>query len=368
MENMTTLFDFQSWNPWVYTTLIFFVVLTVAMVLRVLIWSRLRSWAASTEAKWDDFVLDQVSAPLTLLLVVASFGIAGQSAPPVVRNHPLMVFGVKVSLIVIAVWVINRALTIFFRSTLLPEGLGATTRNLLTTITRVILFVLGVLIVLDTVGVSITPVLASLGVGSIAVALALQDTLSNFFGGLYIMADKPIRLGDFVKIGEVEGYVDKIGWRTTRIRRLSNHIVILPNSKVATAEVLNYDLPEPEGGLVVDVGVSYESDLEKVERVTVEVAKDVLQKVPGGVTSFQPFIRYKAFGESSIDFSVILRVKLHTDMFLMRHEFIKALHARFNLEKITIPFPQRTLHVASLPETFSVSAAPSSVRGTPGEL
>jgi small-conductance mechanosensitive channel len=367
MENMRVSFDFQSWNPWMYTTLIFCVVLALAMVLRRLIWSRLRDWTASTEAKWDDFVLEQISAPLTLLLVVAAFGIAGQSAPPVVRNHPLMVFGVKVSLIVIAVWIINRALTILFRSSLLPEGLGATTRNLLTTITRVVLFILGVLIVLDTVGVSITPVLASLGVGSVAVALALQDTLSNFFGGLYIMADKPIRLGDFVKIGEVEGYVDKIGWRSTRIRRLSNHIVILPNSKVATAELLNYDLPEPEGSLVVDVGVSYDSDLARVERVVIEVAKEVLQTVPGGVSTFQPFVRFKAFGESSIDCSVIMRVKLHTDMFLVRHEFIKALHVRFNQENITIPFPQRTLHVAALPE--AVSGAPlSSVRGTTGAL
>ncbi len=213
-------------------------------------------------------------------------------------------------------------------------------------IINLFLFSIGVAIVLQIIGVSIAPMITTLGIGGIAVALALQDTLSNIFSGMYILSVKQIRPGDYIKMntGE-EGYVEDIGWRNTTVRMLSNNLIIVPNSKLASSIVVNYHLPVPEMSVVIQVGVSYESDLEKVERVTIEVAKSIQEEVIGGIKGFQPFIRYHTFGEFSIKFSVILRVKEFTDQYLIKHEFLKRLHKRYKEEGIIIPYPVTTVYL-----------------------
>jgi small-conductance mechanosensitive channel len=211
---------------------------------------------------------------------------------------------------------------------------------------KIIFVAVGGMIILDNLGISITPILTTLGIGSLAVAIALQDTLGNFFAGLYIKADRFIEVGQYVRLqsGE-EGYVDQIGWRSTRIRMLPNNMVIVPNNKIVQSIITNYDLPDPELAVLIQVGVHYDSDLQKVERVTQDVAKEILRTVPGGVPEFEPFIRYHTFNQSRIDFTVILRGRAFVDNFLIKHEFIKRLRARYREEKIVIPFPIRTVYL-----------------------
>ncbi len=218
--------------------------------------------------------------------------------------------------------------------------------TLFTNLTRLLVFLIGTLIILQSLNISITPILTALGVGGLAVALALQDTLSNLFSGLQVIASKQVRRGDYVKLesGE-EGYVTDITWRNTAIRALPNNMVIVPNSKLASTLVTNYYQPEKEMSVLVQVGVSYQSDLKKVEQVTIDVVKEVLREVKGGVPEFEPFIRYHTFADSSINFTVILRAREFTDQFLVEHEFIKRLHARYQHEGIEIPFPIRTIHL-----------------------
>lgn len=136
-----------------------------------------------------------------------------------------------------------------------------------------------------------------------------------------------------------------MNWRNTTIRMLPNNMVVVPNAKIASAIVTNYCLPEQEMSVLVQVGISYASDLEKVERVTIEVAQGVMKEVPGGVPEFEPFIRYHTFGDFSINFTVILRVKEFVDHYLVKHEFIKRLHKRYAKEGIEIPFPIRTVYL-----------------------
>jgi small-conductance mechanosensitive channel len=218
--------------------------------------------------------------------------------------------------------------------------------SLFANLTKLLVFLLGALIILQTLNISVTPILTALGVGGLAVALALQDTLSNLFSGLQIIASNQVRLGDYVKLesGE-EGYVIDITWRNTAIRALPNNMVIVPNSKLASTLVTNYHQPEKEMSVLVQVGVSYQSDLKKVEQITIDVAQEVMQEVEGGVREFEPFIRYHTFGDSSVNFSVILRGREFTDQFLIKHEFIKRLHERYQQERIEIPFPIRTIHI-----------------------
>ncbi len=214
-------------------------------------------------------------------------------------------------------------------------GLSA---SLLSNLTRIAVITCGVLTILQALGISITPILATLGIGGLAVALAFQDTLSNLFSGLYLIISGQVRRGDYVRLesGE-EGYVSDITWRNTTIKEIPNNLIVVPNTKLGSAIFKNYHLPAQEIVMQVPVGVSYDSNLDQVEQVTVAVAKAVMQKVPGGVPEFEPFIRYQDFEDFRINFTVFLRVKEFFDQSLVKHEFIKQLHSRYREEGIEIP-------------------------------
>ena len=213
-------------------------------------------------------------------------------------------------------------------------------------IIKILFFFVGFIIILDTLDITITPFITSLGIAGLAVGLALQDTLGNLFAGLHILMTKQIKPGDYISIeGGFEGFVEDITWRNTTIRTLPNNLVIIPNSKIASSIVTNYFLPDKELAVLVQVGVSYGSDLEKVEKVTIEVAREVMKEFPGGVPDFEPFIRYHTFGDFSINFTVILRVQSYTDRYPVIHEFVKRLHKRYKEEGIEIPFPIRTVYL-----------------------
>jgi len=220
------------------------------------------------------------------------------------------------------------------------------TTTLFANLSKGLVLVLGILVILQTLGISITPVLTALGVGGLAAALALQDTLSNLFAGIQIIASRQIRPGDYVRLasGE-EGVIYDITWRNTTLQALPGNMIVIPNAELAKAMVTNFDLVESAMSVIVPVGVSYDSDLERVEKITVDVAREVLVEVEGGVPEFEPRVRYGAFGDSSINFNAILRVKAFVDQFLVRHEFIKRLHRRYREEGIEVPFPIRTVYM-----------------------
>jgi small-conductance mechanosensitive channel len=270
--------------------------------------------------------------------------LTGLSVPP--RYESLIDRGMLIIYVLSVTVVLSRMLSGLV--TLYGRKVGGIlmSTSIFTHLTQVLVYVIGILVLLQSLGISIAPILTALGVGGLAVALALQDTLSNFFAGIHMIASRKIRPGDYVELdNNQEGYVEDITWRYTTIRTLSNNMVIIPNAKLASSVATNFSLPEREISVTVDVGVSYGSDLEMVETVTVEVAREVMVEVQGGVPGFEPSIRYRKFGDSSIDFSVNLRAKEFTNQYFLRHEFIKRLHKRFRAEGIDIPSPIRTIRM-----------------------
>lgn len=205
---------------------------------------------------------------------------------------------------------------------------------------------MGVLVALETVGVSIAPLVTALGVGGLAVALALQDTLANLFAGVHILASKTVQPGDYIRLssGE-EGYVVDINWRNTVVRNLSNNLVIIPNGRLARTNMTNFTQPEQQLSILVQVGVGYESDLEHVERVTLDVVDSVMADINGAVPDHEGKVRFHTFADSRINFTVILGVGEFSDQYRIKHEFIKRLHERFRAEGISIPAPTRTVQL-----------------------
>lgn len=214
-----------------------------------------------------------------------------------------------------------------------------------------IIFLIGAMVMLQTFGINMAPMLTALGVGGLAVALALQDTLGNLFAGIQLLAAQQITPGQFIQLESGEqGYVTDITWRNTTLRTVQNHIVVIPNAKIAASIMTNFYLPNREIPVSVEVGVSYDSDLNHVERVSIETARSVLQTTEGAIADFEPFVRFRLFGDSSINFTVHLRGQEFLDQHQIRHEFIKVLHRRFQEEGIEIPFPVRTLVVKNTAE------------------
>jgi small-conductance mechanosensitive channel len=226
-------------------------------------------------------------------------------------------------------------------------ALGGPVTGLARTACRGLVLVVGFLVLLSALGIQITPILTALGVGGLAVALALQDTLSNLFAGMHLLADRPIRVGDYVKIADsVEGYVVDVGWRSTRVRMLQNNVVIVPNKKVAESIITNYDLPESRMALLVPVGVAYGNDPDHVERVLADEAVRAAGEVPGLLAEPAPFVRFiPGFGDWALQFTLICQVATFVDQYTVQHELRKRILRRLRAEGIEIPFPVRTVEL-----------------------
>jgi small-conductance mechanosensitive channel len=300
--------------------------------------------AARTHGTWTGVIVTTLGGVLAFWFSIIGLYIA----TAIIHLEPAVARILQHALVALVILSVSWTLARVAGAVLTHAVGGATGRfasaTLAVNVTRITILALGLLVVLQTLGVSITPVLTALGIGGLAVGLALQDTLANFFAGIHILTSGQVRPGDFVRLasGE-EGSVVDITWRYTTIRQLANNVTIVPNAKLASAITTNYSRPDPELAVLVPVGVGYGSDLAHVEAVTVEVASTVMREVPGGVPSFQPFVRYDGFGDSSITLTVIMRGAEVVDQYLLRHEFVKRLHERYRREGIVIPFPIRTL-------------------------
>jgi small-conductance mechanosensitive channel len=346
MEALMEALRRSELEAWLAALFSFVVMLGVLTVVRRVVWGQLTKRAAATATNWDDLLLKASRAPAGLLNLVASMALALQVAPPAARDHALTRAGPKILLALCVLWMIERLAAVTFEARPLQGRVSESGRRLWLTLVRLLVVVVGLLVIMDTLGVNITPVLASLGVGSLAVALAVQDTLSNFFAGLYLLVDRPVSIGDNVRLEDgTEGNVATIGWRSTQVRLGNNSVVIIPNAKLAASRLTNFDLPDPEFLVAVPVGVSHGSDLERVETVTLDVARALQTTHAAAVPGYSPVMRYTALAESAVTFNVFVRARNYDVSFVLKHDFIKALHARYRQEKVEIPFPQRAVHL-----------------------
>jgi len=204
-----------------------------------------------------------------------------------------------------------------------------------------------ILVVLYTLKVSVPLIIATLLGSTLGLSFALREPLSNLFAGLVLTASQRLAPGDYIRLPSGEkGRVMDIQWDVTLINQISGSQIIMPNSQMTQVEIINFDRPNSEFVLEVDVGVSYDSDLDRVEVVTIEVADAVLRQVNAGALAAPSYIRYKTFDDSDIQFTVYLRCHNFEERILVQHEFIKQLHKRYAQEGIEMPFPTLELHTA----------------------
>ena len=326
--------------------------LTVGIMLNKLINRRIENHLNIDENSWFYIFINALrGVPVSLCLVVGLYWIVNtiNIIEPLTRLFSYILFTVIIlSITRVAARTINGFISLHIESS--QQKLPKTT--LLNTILNVVIYAMGVLVVLQYYGISIAPILTAMGVGGMAVALALQETLANIFSGLHLILSKQLRLDDYIKLstGE-EGRVTDITWRfTTIVPAGGGNMIVIPNQKIASSNITNYSMPRKDIVISIPVGVAYDSDLDKVERVTLDVAKEVMAQIDKDV-KMEPAVRFHTFGESSIDFNVVLHSSYFEHQFLLKHEFIKALTRRYREEGIEIPYPTRTVLQPEEPAT-----------------
>ncbi|MEI6437465.1 MAG: mechanosensitive ion channel family protein [Candidatus Omnitrophota bacterium] len=340
--------NFYSWtiSPWLLILMTFVSWVVVLATVKRAVFAVVRKLASGTANQFDDIFLDALDLPLQLIVYASGLLVVQQMVPKVPGLDLLKILleGFKVVSIVAIVFFVDKLVQGLIHESSKTMEIVKASEGVVCGFIRVLVFGLGALILLDSFGVSITPIIASLGIGSLAVALALQPTLENFFSGIQLIIDKPIQIGHFIRLesGE-EGIVERISWRSTWILMGNNNTVVLPNKMLVNTRVTNFCYPNTEIAVVVAVGVHYASDLDKVEKVTLDVAREVQKEVPGAVKLFDPVLRLQTFGDSSIFFNVVLRAGDVAASQTVRHEFIKRLQRRYAREGIIIPFPTRTI-------------------------
>jgi len=214
--------------------------------------------------------------------------------------------------------------------------------TLIKTLTQIFVSILGLLFLLNYLKVNISPLLTALGVGGLAVALALQDTLSNLFAGFYISVSNQMRVGDYIKLatGE-EGYVADITWRSTRLRSLNNNWIFVPNSKLGQTIFTNYHLPDEALGMTVVIHVAFDVDTDRIEALMIEEA--TREKIDGLVVDPPPSVIWNAAGDSSLVFALNFEVEEFSQQFRVQSELRKRIFKRFRKEGIAMPYPTQSV-------------------------
>lgn len=328
--------------------------LVMAFLLLPLLSRAVRSFTRLTKTTLDDLLLEAVRKPLFIFIIVQGIFVGLALTSFLDRwQHGLSKAWVALVGAVALVGlqrVINALLTWYGAEAARKTG-AKTDDKLMPLVHRlvtVIVYAVGGLLILNNLGIEVSPLIAGLGLGGLAVALALQPTLSNFISGTYLASANVLKPGDFIELeNNLRGYVVEVGWRNTRLRTPFNNMVTIPNSRLADSILTNYAQPTMEIGVLVEAGVSYSSDLAHVQHVALEVAMEVVWELPEASKSAEPWFGYERFGESNVDFWLWVTATDRISSFTLKTELMKRLHARFAKEGIEINYPVRKLVYAS---------------------
>ncbi len=328
------------------------IVFAVVKLINYLFVGVLHRLAAKTKTKADDRFIARTQKPITLLAIFIGLHLGAKNITAFSPYYHLIDLGFSVLYVIIAARLIFESFDLILTISLQKVGRGTVTDMdkqilpILRNITKAFIWFVAFAVILSLFGYDVTALLAGLGVAGLAIALALQNTLSGFFAGFYLLADKPIRVGDYVKLasGE-EGYIESIGWRSTRIRALKNYLIVVPNTKLAETIIYNYDLPQKPVSLIMKIGVDYNSDIDKVEKILRKVAVKIQKESEGTVKDYEPIVRFDNFSDYSLDFTVILRLKDYTQQWMVGSEFKKNVFKELKKNKIKIPFPTTTVYL-----------------------
>ena len=248
----------------------------------------------------------------------------------------------KVLVLVLGLWLAVRALTSLIRSRVLQAlGTGREMQDAIALLIQITLTVLGLLVLLQAVGIDISSLAILASVVGVGVGFGLQNIANNFISGLIILFERPIQVGDFVKLGDLTGTVERIGIRSTEISTLDRITIIVPNSEFIDSKVINWSHGYPVSRLHIPLGVAYESSIKQVRQAVLEAAR----RHPQVLRYPKPQLWFEGFGDSSLDFDLLVWIREPRLQSRIKSDLYYLLEANLRRHHIEIPFPQRELRV-----------------------
>jgi MscS family membrane protein len=324
-----------------------------------LITSLILSWikkrADQTESKLDDIIVLAIGRPLVITIIVVSIYFALNYYAEIPEQYQWILDSKYIDsvYIVIGAWIVSNFVHNFIKvygtwfASRTDTEIDARLITLLELIAKYLIWFIAFLLILYTLQIDITPFLAAAGIVGLAIALAAQDILSNFFGGAIITLDKPFKVGDRIQIDTQIGDVVNIGPRSTRIMTLDNQLVTIPNNKITTSVITNFAMPDARLKIRIPIGVAYGTDVERVKKILLEIADEI-----GTVSNLvlhdpSPEAFFLEFGESSLNFQMIVWTHDFSKIFDVKDMVNTRIVKRFEAEGIEIPFRQVDIHMRS---------------------
>ena len=311
---------------------------------------------AKTETVLDDRILDVVLTHVNPLMLLIGLGIAtreirkGAPASELTVNQVLdyaeSILYILVVVVVVKILLgIVRVIIDWYLDNISLEGTSDLKRTLGPLTSKVVNILVGmvaVIIILDHFGINIGSLLVSLGVGSLAVALAAQETIANMIAGFVILVDRPFRVGDRIELATREiGDVQSIGLRSTKILNFDSNVIIIPNGELVKSHIVNYSYPLRPMKVQVSVGVAYGTDPARVRRILLDIAR----QHPDVLKDPAPEVHFTSMKDSSIEFTLVARSADYTKRFAAETAMREQIYLTLNKEGIEIPFPQQVVHV-----------------------
>ncbi|MDV2482218.1 mechanosensitive ion channel [Methanoculleus sp. Wushi-C6] len=309
-----------------------------------------------TDSKLDDIILYSLDKPLCIAIIVGSVWIAVTLFvdPEALLGEYAWLFSAKYFTAVgtfIAAWVVSSFVYSFvslygrWMASQTETDLDDRIIRLLEISARYVVWFIAILMVLRILEIDITPLIAGAGIAGLAVALAAQDIISNFFGGAVILADRPFAVNDRIKIDTYLGDVVSIGPRSTRIKTLDYQMVTIPNSKVASSVIVNYAMPDVRLKIKIPVSVAYGSDVKRVKEVLLEIGNEAAARSEYVLSDPAPSVYFLEFGASSLNFTLVIWAKVFNQLWDVQDYVNTRVCERFAEEGIEIPFPQMDVHL-----------------------
>ncbi|HEV8397793.1 MAG TPA: mechanosensitive ion channel family protein [Vicinamibacterales bacterium] len=306
-------------------------------ILKELVAGWLVRMASGAHGQWNDILVGELRTHVPLWSLLLGLRISLNYWPIPDKWLHLASTGISVMLfasITLALGGIAAKLVGAYGARAVP---GVPISNLTRNVVRLVVIAGGLLVVLNELGIEIRPMLAALGVGGLAVALALQEPLANLFAGLFVSLAGQVRIGDHVKLDSgVEGRIVDFNWRSTWLEVPGGSVAVVPNSKLSQSIVTNFNLPNPELAIPIQFTIRFEEDPVKAERTALEVARAVMRDTPGAAPKFEPTVRFHTFGDLGLKGTVTLRASTWGDQVLIRHRFVVAMHDRFRADGIEL--------------------------------
>ena len=330
----------------VFYTLAFGVLIIGSLLLGLVLNRVLHHWTKKFRNGWGELFFGLLeSLPIPLLVLSGLY--IGLEALPLPGQFERIGSKLILALVILVVaYFPAKVLTLALRRLSQKDPAMERVTQPATYVVHVLFAMLATGIFLENLGISLTAIWTTLGVGSVAVALALQETLSNFFTGLYLLASRPVSPGDYIKLDSShEGYVVRIGWRSTTLRTLGNNYVVVPNAMLAKSVITNYSVPQPRMGFSLPVSVAYGTDASRVETVLLEIAQEAIRNgLQGLLSDPAPSVAFiPGFGDSGLGFSLNMELRRFDDQYTVQSDLRKRILKRFEQEGIEIPYPTRAL-------------------------